>query len=313
MTLRPTRVLVGHDRRPDELAALIRARRPDLECRAIRSSRVTEADLDWAEVYLGFRRPRPAGWGGVQWIHSTGAGVDRFVFRQTLPEGMLLTRTSEDYGAQIGEYCLARVLAVTQRLRALDAAQSRREWSDLMPEPVAGTRALVVGTGLVGRGIARALAGAGVVVDGVSRGGAPVEPFREVHPVSRMADAVPDVRWLVLAAPLTEATVHLVDRDMLRRARGACLINVGRGALVDEAALPEALEAGWLSEAALDVFETEPLPADSPLWSHPAVTISPHCSGITDPRAAVAGFLECLADLEAGRTPAWAVDPARAY
>jgi phosphoglycerate dehydrogenase-like enzyme len=91
------------------------------------------------------------------------------------------------------------------------------------------------------------------------------------------------------------------------------LINAGRGATVDESAIPEALDQGWLSAAALDVFETEPLPNNSPLWSHPRVMISPHISGLTTNEGALAGFLECLAEIEAGKTPARVVDREREY
>jgi phosphoglycerate dehydrogenase-like enzyme len=134
-----------------------------------------------------------------------------------------------------------------------------------------------------------------------------------VYPASRFGEAVGGAHWLVLACPLTEETYHFLDRSRLEHCRGAYLINVGRGRLVDEPALPAALDAGQLSGAALDVFETEPLPAGSPLWDRADVTISPHISGLTTVPGAAAGFLACLADLEAGRRPALAVDSSRGY
>ena len=308
----PRRILAGYDR-SDEVTALLLAARPELECRSLRFDQITEQDLAWAEVYLGFRRPTPAGWGGVRWVHSTGAGVDRFLFRADFPEDLLLTRSPEDFGPQIGEYCLARMLAVTQLLRPLDTAQARRTWSALEPESLAGSRAVIAGTGMVGGGIATVVSRQGVAVDGVSRGGAARPPFSKVHPVSALAEALVGARWLILAAPLTETSYHLVDRALLSGVRGLHLINVGRGALVDETVIPEALDRGWLSGASLDVFEIEPLPQDSPLWGHPQVAISPHCSGVTDSAAASAGFLECLAEVEAGRVPRWAVDREHSY
>ncbi|HEU5219923.1 MAG TPA: NAD(P)-dependent oxidoreductase, partial [Gemmatimonadales bacterium] len=175
------------------------------------------------------------------------------------------------------------------------------------------TRVLVVGTGVVGRGIARAFQGAGCVVEGLSRKGASQEPFARVHPVAEFAAAVRGARWLVLACPLTEDTWHLMDRGRLSQCDGAYLINVGRGALVQEELLPEALDQGWLRGAALDVFETEPLPAASPLWDRPEVTVSPHISGLTTIPGAGNGFLATLAAVEAGQRPALAVDPARGY
>jgi len=306
------RVLISHVQ-PAPLADYLRTRRPDLDLRLRLPAEVTTADLDWAEVLVGFRRPPVAGWGQVQWIHSIGAGVDAFLFRTRLPETIRLTRSSEDFGPQIGEYCAARVLAVGQHLERLGAQQRERRWAPIPPEPVTGTRAVVLGTGQVGRGIARALAGVGCRVDGLSRSGGAREPFGRVWPITAFDEAVEEARWLVLAAPLTEATYRLVNRDRLAHCGGAYLINVGRGAVIDEAALPEALDAGWIGGAALDVFETEPLPATSPLWDHPGVTLSPHCSGVTTTAAAGDGFLECLAAVERGETPRWIVDRGRQY
>jgi phosphoglycerate dehydrogenase-like enzyme len=113
--------------------------------------------------------------------------------------------------------------------------------------------------------------------------------------------------------PLTAATRHLVNRNILQHCQGAVLINGGRGAVVDEAALPEALQKGWLRGAALDVFETEPLPRNSPLWPDPRVIVSPHISGITTVGGAINGFVECLGDLEHGRSPKWVVARDRQY
>ena len=104
-----------------------------------------------------------------------------------------------------------------------------------------------------------------------------------------------------------------VSRELLSRCRGAVLLNAGRGAVVDEAALPEALDNGWLRGAALDVFEVEPLPDNSPLWTDSRVIISPHISGLTTPQGAIAGFLECLTAIERGATPRGVVDRERGY
>src|SRR6185503_6017170 len=102
-----------------------------------------------------------------------------------------------------------------------------------------------------------------------------------VERVASLATAVASADWLILTLPLTRETRGLVDARVLSACRGAVLINAGRGAVVDEAAIPEALNNGWLRGAALDVFAVEPLPVDSPLWSDPRVIISPHISGLT--------------------------------
>jgi phosphoglycerate dehydrogenase-like enzyme len=306
------RVLIS-DPRPDPLAEYLRPRRPDLDIHTRKPSEVTAADLDWAETLVGFRRPPVPGWGNLRWIHSIGAGVDAFLFRTDLPDTILLTRSSEDFGPPIAEYCVARALAVTQHLARLAEEQRAGRWAPLAPEPLAGSRVVIAGTGMVGRGIAHRFAAMGCVVDGLSRSGAGREPFHAVRPMAEFDDAVAGARWLVLAMPLTEGTWHLLDRERLAACGGAYLINIGRGALLDEAALPEALDRGHLSGAALDVFETEPLPSSSPLWAHPKVTMSPHCSGVTTTPAAGDGFLECLAAVERGELPRWVVDRAVAY
>lgn len=309
----PKRILLSHTLH-EGLGDYLLQRRPDLELRARGADEITEEDVRWSEVFVGFRAPKVAGWERhFRWIHCIGAGVDAFAFRTGLPPTTLLTRTSEDFGPQIGEYCLARALAVTQRLRQLAVDQGTRSWKPKHPSQLRGSRALVVGTGTVGRGIANAFGAVGVRVDGLSRSGGPREGFGSIRPATSFAEAVVGVDWLVLACPLTEATFHFLNGERLAAASGCYLINVGRGPLVDEGELPRALQRGWLSGAALDVFETEPLPRTSPLWEHAEVTISPHISGLTTIPGAAAGFLDCLTEVESGRRPGLAVDPAKGY
>ena len=119
--------------------------------------------------------------------------------------------------------------------------------------------------------------------------------------------------WIVLTVPLTHDTRYLFHRDVLALCNGAVLINAGRGAVVEEGALPEALSSGWIRAAALDVFEVEPLPVDSPLWDDARVILSPHMSGLTTTEGAATGFLECLVTFERGETPPWLVDRERGY
>ena len=298
---------------PHALADLLKQRRPELEVRARKLDGVTPEDFDWAETMIGFRKPKVTGWGSIRWIHSIGAGVDGILYGQDVPNTMLVTRSSEDFGPAIGEYCVARALAVTQNLRRLDAAQARKEWFDLDPVRIAGTRAVIVGTGMVGRGIARGFGAMRCIVDGLSRSGAPVDGFRSVGPFSGFGRTVMGAQWLVLALPRTAETRHLVNRERLAECNGSYLINVGRGLTLEEAAIPEAIDQGWISGAALDVFEREPLPQDSPLWTHPKVTVTPHCSGPSTWDVTVDGFEECLLAIREGRRPRWAVEHGRGY
>jgi phosphoglycerate dehydrogenase-like enzyme len=137
--------------------------------------------------------------------------------------------------------------------------------------------------------------------------------FGSTGKVSELRVLVANADWLIVTVPLTTETRGLIGRDVLSACREAVLINVGRGAVVDETILPEALEKGWLSGAALDVFAVEPLPAESPLWDHPRVIVSPHSSGPTTVEGAVVGFLECLHEVDQGKLPARTVDRERGY
>jgi len=308
----PRRILVGASD-PAAVMASLRAARPDLELRGGPHATLTAADVAWAEVYVGFRRPPVADMGAVRWVHSTGAGVDPWLAPGALDPDVLLTRSPQSFGPAIAEWALARLLAFTQRLPELAAAQQAGRWADPGVSRLAGSRALVLGTGDIGGAIARLLGACGVTVTGVSRSGAPVPGFAAVHPTSELTALVGDADWIILALPDTPATRGVVSRAVLARCRGAVLLNAGRGAAVEEAAVPEALDQGWLRGAALDVFVTEPLPATSPLWRDPRVIISPHCSGPTTVEGAVQGFLECLTTLERGAWPRWVIDRAKGY
>ncbi len=308
----PNNVLVTDFFRDQQLP-LLRAARPGIEFRAVAPQDLKPQDIAWAEAFIGFRPPKHLEVRGPKWIHGSGAGVDAWLFRREFPAGVLLTRTNQPFGPMIGEYCVARALAERQQLIQLYEEQRRGEWTMRGIPLVAGTRALVIGTGEVGRGIAERFHALGITVDGVSSGGSAVHPFARVYARRHLNEALKGADWLILAAPLTEGTFHMIGGEELSYARGSYLINVGRGALVDEAAIIPALEAGHLRGAALDVFETEPLPASSPFWKHPKVLVSPHSSGLTSVEGATAGFLHALEALERGERPDTAVDVARGY
>ena len=297
-----------------ELAALLRDARPDLEIRGNRYTDVTADDLAWGDTYLGFRRPPLPSMGNIRWVHCTGAGVDSWLYPEELPHGILLTRTSESFGPRIAEWALARALAFTQQLIDLSDAQRERRWAPRETPMLHGARVLVVGTGDIGTQVARLFSALGAHVTGVSRsGGGDDAVFRRLASVKELPSLVVEAEWIVLTIPLTAQSRGLFSRAVLARCSGAVLMNAGRGAVVDEAALPEALDKGWLRGLALDVFEVEPLPETSPLWRDSRVMISPHISGLTTNEGAVVGFLECLSAIERGETPPGIIDRTRGY
>ncbi len=313
MSTKPLRILLAGDH-VSGLRDAILAHRPDLPLTMKSIADIGADDLDRSDVYVGFRRPA-AGWGQIRWIHSIGAGVDGLLRGEPLPAGVLLTKSSEDFGPAIGEWCLTRALSVNQHLDALRQDQAAGRWGgdDRTPVLLRNQRVVILGTGQVGRGIAQSFGALGCEVVGLSRTGAPADGFDSVEPAESFGKVITGTHWLILAAPHTALTHRFLDRDRMMVCAGAYLMNVGRGALIDEAALPEALDRGWISGAALDVFEQEPLPFDSPLWRHPRVTISPHVSGPSTVEGTVAGFLESLAAVEAGARPRLAIDPTRGY
>ena len=307
------RVVIGANAHAVLSEALLR-RRPDLEVRGRRYTDVTSDDLLWGDAYLGFKRPPLADMGNIRWVHCTGAGVDAWLLPEELPRDILLTRTTESFGPMIAEWALARALAFSQQFGALAEDQRERKWQHRDVTMLRGTRAVIVGTGDVGSHVGRLFRALGCVVHGISRSGTgDAEVFSSCSAAASLATEAAAADWLVVTLPLTAATRGLVGRAVLESCRGAVLMNAGRGPVVDESLIPEALDKGWLRGAALDVFEVEPLPHDSPLWNDPRVLISPHISGPTTPVAALDGFLECLDSIERGVQPATVVDRERQY
>jgi phosphoglycerate dehydrogenase-like enzyme len=205
----------------------------------------------------------------LRWVHTASAGVDRLTFPGLLTSEVTLTNSRGVFDRPIAEYVLGLVLAMAKDLPGTLAAQSRREWHHRETEPIAGRCAVVVGGGPIGSAIAGLLGAVGMDVEPVGR-----RDFDDLPGLLPRAD------WLVLAAPLTDTTRGMLDAAALARLRpSARVINVGRGALVVEPDLVDALQAGRIAGAALDVFAREPLPAGSPLWTLPGVIVSPHMSG----------------------------------
>src|SRR4029078_7342487 len=193
-------------------------------------------------------------------------------------------------------------------------AQRRHEWSPRKIGYVRGSTAVVVGTGDVASHVARLFSAVGRRVHGVSRGGrGDASVFATTSTVSELPRLAGSADWLILTLPLTSETRGLIGRDVLGACRRAVLMHAGGGAVVDEATIPEALDNGWLLGAILDVFETEPLPKDSPLWDGRRVMISPHISGLTTAERPVEGFLDFLDEIERGQVPARVVDRDREY
>jgi phosphoglycerate dehydrogenase-like enzyme len=216
---------------------------------------------------------------GLEWFHTMSAGVDDPFFQGLLDRGIRLTTSSGAQAVPIAHTVMLYLLALSRDLRGWLDAQERREWRPRDVRDLQGRSLAVIGLGPIGLEVARLGAAFGMEVTGFRRSVRGDEPCR-TEPVARLADALPTTEYLVVAAPLTDETRGLIDAAALRALpREAVIVNNARGELIDEAALIEALERGEIAGAALDVFETEPLPEASRLWSLPNVIVTPHSSG----------------------------------
>lgn len=218
--------------------------------------------------------------GSLEWIHVTAAGVDTLLFDDLRDSAVVVTNAHGVFDRPIAEYVLGAVIAQAKDSRHSYELQRARRWQHRETRSVLGAKALVVGTGAIGRETARLLRAAGLEVRGAGRVARGDDPdFGTVVASSNLAAEVPWADHVVLAAPLTPATRGLVDAAVLAAMRpGTHLVNIARGPIVDETALLAALHDGRIA-ATLDVFDTEPLPATHPLWDAPNVTITAHMSG----------------------------------
>jgi phosphoglycerate dehydrogenase-like enzyme len=217
----------------------------------------------------------------LEWIHVAAAGVDTLMFDGLRESSVTVTNARGVFDRPIAEFVLASVLAHAKLLHESRDLQRDRKWRHRETRTVVGARALIIGTGAIGRETARLLRAVGLEVRGAGRTARTDDiDFGEVVASADLVDHVDWCDYLVNAAPLTEQTRGLVNAAVFAAMRpSAHLINVGRGATVVESDLAEALSDGALDGAALDVFEREPLPADSLLWGLPEVVVSAHMSG----------------------------------
>lgn len=216
---------------------------------------------------------------GLRWFHSFSAGVDHPFFQGLLTRGIRLTTSSGAQAVPIAQTVMLYLLAFSRDLRGWLAAQDKRSWQPRSIGDLQGRELGVVGLGPIGLEVARLGAAFGMQVTGFRRTPRGDEPCA-AHPISAFREYLPRADYLVLAAPLTEATRGLIDASALRAMkRDALLVNIARGQIVDEAALVAALREHRIGGAALDVFEREPLPESSPLWGLPNVIVTPHSSG----------------------------------
>ncbi|MEZ2388166.1 D-2-hydroxyacid dehydrogenase [bacterium RCC_150] len=223
---------------------------------------------------------REVGPGELRWIHTSSIGVDSLMTDEIVNSDIVVSNSRGVCERPIAEWVLGVLLMFTKDLRRTIELQQARTWQHRETEPLLGRKVLVVGPGPVGRETILLLKAAGMnvtVVGRTAREDAQLGPIAGFGDLDRLLGEAEDV---VLTLPLTEETRGLFDSSRFDNMRaGARLVNVGRGAVVVEQDLIDAIDAGHLGGAALDVFEHEPLAAENPLWSHKNILVSPHASG----------------------------------
>jgi len=220
----------------------------------------------------------------LRWVQGVGAGVEQFAKAGVLRERVVVTNASGVASASMAEFVIARLLQVWKRFREAERHQEAHEYVRTYGRTFAGSTLGIVGLGSIGCAVAERARALGLRVLGLRRSAsAGAGPADELFGPERLHEMLARSDAVVVAAPETPETFHLIDGAALAAMRpGSVLVNVARGSLVDEAALVTALTTGHVAAAALDVFEQEPLPPESPLWDLPNVYISAHSSVSVD-------------------------------
>jgi len=249
-----------------------------------------------AEVYFGFGIPRPLFLVAkkLRWAHSAAAGVGNALYPEMMQSHVQLTNSAGVHAIPIAEYVVAGILHFFRGFDVVAAQQREQKWdksfftAERSPvREIGGARILIVGTGGIGGQVALRMHALGAHCVGIRRRlelGAP-PGFDRVMALDELDAELPTADVVVLATPLTNASRGLITRERLAAMkRGSVLVNVARGALVDEDAVVDALREGHLRGVALDVFREEPLAADHPLWQLPSALLSPHISPVSPGR-----------------------------
>ncbi len=283
-------------------------------------------ELPDADIFVGYslRAEQLSDAKKLKWIHSTAAGVAQLMYPELRDSGVMVTNASGIFSVTMAEHTMGLLLALARNIPDAVRAQDQARWAqqELWDKPqhfteLNGQILLIVGLGSIGRELARRAQAFDMRVWGVTRSGTGDRAHTEkIVAVAELHEVLPEADYVVIAAPETTETRHLMGALQFSRMKhGARLVNVSRGSLLDELALIRVLESGALGGAALDVTETEPLPADSPLWHAPNLLITPHTSAVSDQlwQRETALLLELLERWFEGREMTHRVDFARGY
>ncbi len=246
----------------------------------------TDVMIGWSIKPQQFREAQK-----LKWIHSPAAGIHQLMFPELINSRVVVTNSREVHGMVVAEHAIAMVLALAKRIPQSVRYQFRKEWAQEKlwheyprPREVAGATVVVVGMGGIGREFTTRAKALGMRVVAVRENPAHGTSGADaVVGAGQLDEVLPQADYVLLCTPVTPATMGMMNQSRLSKMKSdAYLLNVGRGPLIDDAALVEALQARRIGGAALDVFVEEPLPVESPYWSLDNVLITPHTAAVTD-------------------------------
>ncbi len=275
------------------MAEAIRKRWPGMRVLHLPNYDGLPKELSDTDIFVGYslRAEQLKDAKKLKWIHSTAAGVAQLMYPELRDSGILVTNPSGIFSVPMAEHTMGLLLALARNFPDSVRHQDHAHWSqqELWDKPqhlteINGKVLLIVGYGSIGREVAKRARAFEMRVWGVTRSGEGDRTHAErIFPAAKLHEALPEADYVLIAAPETAETRHLMGvAEIAKMKCGARLINVGRGSLLDEAALLRALESGALGGAAIDVAKLEPLPAESSLWKAPNLLITPHTSGVSD-------------------------------
>ena len=293
---------------------------PQLKVTTLKGATYTREQLEQAEIIVGFPKPEDLIHAtNLRWLHTPSAGVTQYADKSLYSrKDIILTNSVGTYGKQIADHVIGMIIAFNHNFFTYHSQMLQREWKNYFPtHDIWESTLLIVGLGDIGTNLAKRAKAHGMRVVAVKRTATEKPAFVDyLGTIDELDALLGQADYLALCPAYTKETEHLIDaRRLSLLKRSAYLINVGRGALVDENALIEALETGMLAGAALDVTQTEPLPPDSKLWSLDNVFITPHASGLSpsDPHQVFSLFQTNLQHYLAGEQMHNMVDFERTY
>lgn len=308
------RILVYHPTRTADYVRFLQEHGLGGELAPCCSMEEIEAALPDAEVLFCWRFPTalltraPR----LRWIQAMGAGVEDMA-GAPIPPGVVLTRVEGGFGGYMSEYVLGYLLHHTLQVGRVLRQQQERRWDSFIVGRLAGKRIGIAGVGTIGREVARACRQMGMEVWGLSRSGVS-EAVDRAFPPEQIQPFAAGVDFLVDVLPVTPATERIFNAAVFRAMKpGALFLNMGRSRTVDEGALVDAVSSGHLAGAVLDVFDPEPLPPESPLWSTPGILVTPHVSGPSVPAEVAEYFAANYRRWQAGDPLRGVVDLGRGY